>query len=47
MPGILSGAIATPAFFTVAAVARALGLDLSKPAVAVSEDQRPATGRVA
>jgi transcriptional regulator with XRE-family HTH domain len=35
------GAIATPAFFTVAALARVLGLDLSALAEAVAEDFAP------
>jgi transcriptional regulator with XRE-family HTH domain len=34
------GAIAAPAFFTVAALARALGLDLTTLAVRLSPDER-------
>jgi transcriptional regulator with XRE-family HTH domain len=39
------GAIATPAFFTVAALAKALDLDLTTLAAAVTDDGRP--GRLA
>ncbi|WP_432834879.1 helix-turn-helix domain-containing protein [Dactylosporangium sp. CA-092794] len=41
------GAIATPAFFTVAALARVLGLNLSDLAESVAEDKKRAAGRVA
>ncbi|HTJ32377.1 MAG TPA: helix-turn-helix transcriptional regulator [Dactylosporangium sp.] len=41
------GAIATPAFFTVAALARVLGLDLTELAGAVAEDKKQAGSRVA
>ncbi|MFI5906522.1 helix-turn-helix domain-containing protein [Dactylosporangium sp. NPDC051541] len=40
------GAIATPAFFTVAALAKVLGLDLSALAKAVAEE-KTATAKVA
>ncbi|MER7283912.1 helix-turn-helix domain-containing protein [Dactylosporangium sp. CA-139114] len=41
------GAIATPAFFTVAALARVLGLDLTTLAEALGDDKPQATSRVA